>query len=165
MKFETPAGGISSNHFVKLKDKEKIVGLFRGDPFTFRDHWTGQRSEVCPGSTDCPRCAKNEKSKFRFHINFLTQDNHVWTPKIFAGGWTVFQSLKALHEGDYDLEKTKVSINRSGTGTDTSYNILPSRDWQLSEGEDMALKSVTLLSLNPKEFETVQVVEVDEIPF
>lgn len=118
------SGGIDGKHFVKLKDRESIVGVFRGDPHDFRQHWVNNRSSICSGS-ECKLCADKNKNTFRFRVNFITKENEVYVAKVFEQGWTVYEQLKALHEGDYPLDKTIVRITRSGTGQQTTYTIIP----------------------------------------
>lgn len=172
MKFESnESKGLGSQSFIKLKDKERISGVFAGDPFTFRDHWTGQRGEMCTANGGvCKHCENGNKPKFRFHLNFITKDQGGgYVPKIFAGGWTVYSSLKLLNE-EYDLSNTIVSITRNGNGTDTTYLIMPTKESKVSEALQAELAKIQLLELDPSkatpqspkgEFGT----NTDEIPF
>ncbi len=124
-KKNSETGGTSGKHFVKLKDKESIVGVFRGDPYDFRQHWVGSKSQVCTG-TDCAECAKKNKAGFRFRLNFITRDpNGKFVAQIFEQGWNVYENLRSLHESDYDLERTILRITRNGVEKQTSYTIVP----------------------------------------
>lgn len=151
MKFEVGSSGLGSENFVKLKDKEKVVGIFRGDPFTFRQHWIGNRPQTCSGN-DCAVCKKGEsKAVFRFNLNFITRDeNNQHVAKIFQGGWKLYQTLKALHESDYDLEKTIVTITRNGSDTNTTYTILPAKEHAVSVDLEKKLTGIALLDVNPE---------------
>ncbi len=147
MKFESVAS--DNSIFVKLKDGQKITGVFRGEVFTFRDHWTSGKSQRCTGTDDCVQCEKGKAAKFRFHLNFLTVENGDWVAKIFGGGKKIYQMLKGLHESDYDLEKTIVSIIRHGsTKDDTTYTILPIKDNQVTPEREAILSKVKLLDLD-----------------
>lgn len=120
-------GGEDSKSFLKLKDKESVRGVFRGDPYDFKKHWTGTRSEVCLGQ-GCALCAADpgKKPSFRFRINILVKDEKgAYVSKIFEQGWTVYLQLADLHKV-YPLDKTVMRITRSGSGqNDTHYSILP----------------------------------------
>jgi hypothetical protein len=120
--------GIGSGVFLRLKDGERIQGVFQGDPHIFRQHWIGKRSVICSGKTECEHCKAGDKPKFRFRINFLTKMDGVWLAKVFEQGYGTYLDLKEMHESSYDLQTTFVSLSRSGEKTDTRYRVLPVRD-------------------------------------
>lgn len=127
MKFDqNPATGTGSENFVRLKNGESVRGVFRGEPFTFYNHWTGKKSEPCTGP-GCSFCSADSRPRFRFRLSFVVrEDNGNLVPKIFEQGAKVYETLKGLHESDYNLEKTILKITRQGTGlNDTVYTILP----------------------------------------
>lgn len=141
-------GGIDSKHFVKLKnDKDSIVGIFRGEPHLFRQHWINKRSFLCSENSECEHCKSKNKSTFRFRINFITKENNVYVAKVFEQGFTVYGLLKSLHETDYPLEKTVLRITRSGTGQDTTYTILPIPKGEVTPELEKMLASVQLHDL------------------
>jgi hypothetical protein len=149
MKFETDSVSGLAGKFVKLDDKQKIQGVFRGDPKSFRKHWVNNRTQECPG-VGCVLCKDGEKSSFRFRINFVTKDEAgAFQAKVFEGGWKMYQALKALHEGDYNLEKTVVVITRNGKGTDTTYTILPAKQHEITPETEKLLSQVQLVALDP----------------
>src|SRR3984957_4152989 len=119
MKFRSEAGLPSSggaNNFLKLKDRESAEGVFRGELCEFFILWEGNKSKIVPeGVPD---------SKFRFRINFVIKEGSVYVPKIFEQGIIVYKQLSALHD-EYSLPETVVKITRNGTGTDTTYSLLP----------------------------------------
>lgn len=112
---EMPTGGGSKN-FLKLKDKESISGIFRGDIHEFFVLWEGGKSQTVEEGVPGAR--------FRFRVNFVTKEGSAFVAKIFEQGLTVYQQLAELHT-EYDLEQTTVKITRNGTGTDTTYSLLP----------------------------------------
>ena len=115
--------GGSQDLFVKLKDKESIVGVFRGQPYEFRIHWVDKRSKPC--LPPCELCDQKVKFSFQFRLNFITRVSGNWVAKILEKGSVVYDSLKQLNE-DYPLEKYAVRIIRSGSQmNDTVYTILP----------------------------------------
>lgn len=140
--------GIDSKHFVKLKDKDSIVGVFRGDPYDFKQHWVGDRSQVCQAkSGPCPECEKKNKPGFRFRLNFVTKENGLFLAKIFEQGWNVYEQLKALHQGDYKLDKTIVRITRNGMGKQTSYTIIPIPKGDVTPAIEKDISSIKLHDL------------------
>lgn len=107
-------GGAS---YVKLKDGEKIHGIFRGDLHEFYAVWKdGKPTEVPEGTPG---------AGFRFRINFVVKEGSVYVPKVFEQGVTVYKALAELN-GIYPLEKTLVQISRRGNSiNDTEYTIMP----------------------------------------
>jgi hypothetical protein len=127
MRFDAPADilGSDSNIFIKLpKDGDSIRGVFRGNPFHFRQHWKNKKSTVCKGK-DCPECAIGIDSVFRFRINFITFENTEYVVKVFEQSKKVYLSLKTLQEDGYNLEQTPVKITRQGVDQQTNYLISP----------------------------------------
>lgn len=130
MQFRDDVSSESGKNFLKLKnDKDSAVGIFRGNPHDFRQHWikNGQNntSKECKGD-GCEYCQQGIKSVFRFRINFVMYDSQQgYFSKVFEQGLTVYETLRGLHQGGYDLEKTLVKITRNGTGNNTTYLIMP----------------------------------------
>lgn len=135
MKFPDAGGGKGSSGggggtFLKLKDGDRIKGVFRGDPAIFRQHFikADMKSYLCPGKADCSHCKAGDKSKFRFRLNFLTQEDNVWVAKVFEQGYGTYLELKEMHESEYDLPSSCVILSRSGEGTDTRYRVTPAKN-------------------------------------
>lgn len=151
MKFPSVGGeGSQAGLFVRLKSGEKVLGVFRGEPKIFRQHWVGGRSSVCVGKDTCELCQAADKPAFRFRLNFLTRTDGIWMAKIFEQGYGVYQDLKALHEADYNLEETMVSITRVGEGKDTRYGIIPMRgNASMTPEHFQALAKIPLNDLTP----------------
>ena len=142
MKFKSdlPETGSGSNNFLKLKDKESVVGIFRGEPRDFFAMWDGKKYvEV---AEDDPN------GFFRFKINFVVKEGSNYVAKIFENGSQVYKQLAELHT-EYDLQETTVKITRNGTGTDTSYSILPLLKTPPSKETLAFLKKLELLPLEP----------------
>lgn len=135
-------------NFLKLTDGDSVRGVFRGNPSEFKQHWVDNKSIHC-GSTEnspCELCKKGDRPNFRFRINFIMNENGVFSSKIFEQGAKVYRALQALHQ-DYNLEKTTVKITRSGTGTKTSYSILPTPNGNLSPDLETKISQVPLKDL------------------
>ena len=149
MKFKdlTSSGG---KNFLRMKPGDEIRGVFRGDPVDFRQHWKQgeSRGYVCPGRETCDRCKAGEKSAFRFRINFVVKENAVYVAKVFEQGKASYEALKALHQ-DYNLEANTMKIRRVGSGTDTTYSILPVPKGEVSEEFLKAMETLKLNALSP----------------
>lgn len=101
--------------FLKLKDGDKVYGVFKGDIYEYHQIWAEKK--VVPAGT--PGAA------FRFRINFIVKDGASYVAKVLEQGGTVYDFLKDLNES-YPLETTVVEIKRTGSGKDdTRYSILP----------------------------------------
>lgn len=155
MKFKELPAEVSGGLFVKLDSGDSIIGVFRGEPYDYRQHWIGNRSETCMGGSSgdqCKHCAKGERTSFKFRINFMVKEGAGYSAKIFEQGRRVYDSLKGLH-ADYDLEQTVVKITRQGSGQkDTTYTVLPVPKGALSKEAQDALSKIKLHDLvNPIE--------------
>lgn len=141
MKFRTemPDTGGSGGVFVRLKDKESITGVFRGDIYEFFQLWKpGAKPEIVAEGTP--------KASFRFRLNFIVKENDVYTAKIFENNSSTYKKLAAL-AGEYELDDVTVKITRDGEGLDTEYSVLPLLKLKVSE----AVKAVVLLPLGHQE--------------
>lgn len=129
-----------SKNYVKLKDGESVRGVFIGDMFTFHIKWINGKSVESDN--------KDPDAKTRFKCNFaMVDDQGQLTAKVWEFAYSVFEQLKAINS-EYPLETTKVKISRMGTGTDTTYQILP-----LVSPKDLLTKpqldAINALPLNP----------------
>lgn len=142
MQFRTdlPESGGSKN-FLKLKDKEHVSGIFMGELHEFFVQWEGGKSRVVPeGAPD---------AKFRFRVNFVAKEGAVYVPKIFEQGLTVYRQLAELNE-EYGLDQIVVKVTRNGTGTDTTYSLLPLLKQTITKEVMAHLKTIELLPLEAK---------------
>lgn len=151
MKFDANKGSALGKHFISLKDGEKVKGVLRGEPVTFRTHWENNRSSVCDG-TDCEKCKAGNKATFRFRLNMIVADeNGKPEAKVLEQGWKFYGMLADLNE-EYPLDKNYVTISRKGKGmNDTVYSILPIKDKTVSEETEKKLSDVKLLPLSPND--------------
>lgn len=127
--------------FIKLKDGEKILGVFRGDLYEFFQVW--ESKEVFDHPT--------KGASFRFRVNFITKDGTAYVAKVLEQGATVYNMLKDLNE-TYPLEETVVEVRRMGsTKDDTRYSILPVPPKnQPTEASWKIINSVKLIDLKHK---------------
>lgn len=158
----------TGKYFLRLKSGDSVKGVFRGEPYDFKQHWVNQRGSVCEGD-GCPHCKEGKKPSFRFRLNFVLSENGAMVAKIFEQGWMVYESLRSLHGADYDLEKTVVQITRHGSGQDTTYSVIPLQGakGQVTEGFEKQLGAVALHNLiSPTEDAAGDFAESDDgVPF
>jgi hypothetical protein len=150
-------GNGGSQNFLRLKDKETVTGVFRGDIHELFVLWeNGKSREVTPGT---------QGAKFRFRVNFVLKDGANYVPKIFEQGLVVYRQLADLH-AEYDLPNTVVKITRNGTGTDTTYTIMPVKNSAIPKETAKYLSTLELLPLEPKtEQKAPSIDENEEIAF
>lgn len=122
-------GSLEGGVFLKLKDGEKVKGIFVGDPQIFRLHWPkGENSSPCAGKETCAKCKAGDKPKFRFRINFLTKADDAWVAKVWEQSYGIYLDLKEMHENAYPLPTTLVTVSRTGENQETRYRIMPVKD-------------------------------------
>lgn len=154
MRFRDISSGIGK-HLLKLKAGEEVRGAFRGDPVDFRQHWSNNRGVMCTGPATCELCKAGEKSAFRFRINFIVNENGAYVAKIFEQGRAVYEALKALHL-DYDLTKNTMKIRRHGSGTETTYAIVPLPNGLIGDEMEKKFKAIQLHQLAATQNEPVE---------
>ncbi len=135
-------GNGGGNLFIKLKAKESVSGVFRGEPRFFCTKWIGGKSFE---TTDDDPDAKD-----RFRMNFVVKENGVYVAKIYEASGMTYDDLYTLEAQGYELHKTIVSITRHGDGKNTRYTFTPLPNGVLAEGETTKLLSVSLKDLEGK---------------
>lgn len=156
MKFNKDLAESIGGNFLKLKDKESVYGMFRGDPREYNSLFVdGKGAEVPPGTPG---------SKFRFRINFLLKVGDEYQMKIIENGATFYNQMADLND-EYPLETTVVKITRKGSGRDdTSYSILPILNATVSAETKAKLDAIPMFPLTPT-METPKTPDADGIPF
>lgn len=159
---QAPSG---SGHFLRLKDKETVRGVFVGDVHHFYTKWKNGKSLPCD--------EKDPEGNPRFKCNFVYHDETQGqlVVKVWEFAYAVFEILKGINE-DYPLEKTKLKITRNGTGTNTTYMVLPlvGEKEALTANQIAAINNMPLHDLKKKEKgsqggDTPMPSADDEIPF
>jgi hypothetical protein len=151
MMFRPRPKSLGRDNFLKLSDREEVTGVFRGDIYTFRRHWTGQASVECSGET-CPICQTDPENRpaFRFRVNFVTNKDGQWFAKIFEGGGELYDSLVNL-DRKFDLSKTAVEITRRGLKQNTKYDVIPLTNMQITKEMEAKIRSIQLHALSAEE--------------
>lgn len=130
--------------YLKIKDGERVRGVFKGNPHEFGRIGWGKDSKVVPFGT--------EGSTDRFLINFIVKEGASYVAKVWERGNTQYNEIKDLNE-KYPLEETVVEIKRVGSGKDdTRYSILPlPPKEQPGEAGWKVINAVKLVDIWPKE--------------
>jgi len=102
--------------FLKLKDGESVVGVFRGEIYEFHTKWINNKS--IPASPDDP------EAKTRFRANIIVPVNGKPVAKIFEFSYPVFEQMAMINKIKGDITKVKTHIARMGEGTSTKYMLM-----------------------------------------
>lgn len=103
----------SGGSFIKLKDGDEVVGVFRGEPHTFYQEF---KSKI-----EYPY--KVAGASFKFRVNFVVKEKDGYVAKILQGGATLAEQISACRE-EYGLD-CAYKIKRKGSGKeDTVYSVL-----------------------------------------
>lgn len=118
-----------SKHIIRLKDKESVVGVFRGELREYYQHWFGPGTQpaICVDRRTCEHCAAKVKSSYRFRANIAVPSSTPGTyeMKIFEGGRTIYDQLAEIATV-YNVKEHAVKLSRSGAGlNDTTYSVMP----------------------------------------
>lgn len=150
MIFTPRSKGLGKENFLTLNDKEEVTGIFKGEIYTYKRHWSNNRSQECLGQ-DCPFCKADPENypSFRFRVNFITTKDGQWCAKIFEGGGELYDLLTTL-DRKCDLTKTIVEITRQGLKQNTKYMILPLVNQPITKEIEAKINSVSLLPLSSK---------------
>ena len=143
-------GGGGKLNWLKIAGGQSVSGVFVGEPLIFYVHDKGmnQGYSICAGD-GCEECARGEKKSFKFRINFVTKENGIMVAKVFEKGVRVYKTMAAVN-ADYPLDQWMVKISREGAGKDdTTYNIMPLPNGELTEAQIEALSSVEMNDLTP----------------
>ena len=109
-------------------NKIRIVSEFKD----YGSHFMGKGipSLVCIGKEDCQACKKEDNPKVQFLGWVLDRaDGEV---KLLRAGYQIFSLLGQLAESEeygFDvIPKYDITINKTGEGLQTKYNVLPGRE-------------------------------------
>lgn len=137
MKFRDDIDSGGPSNYVKLKDKESIAGVLRGEPYECSVLWENKVKTEVPDGT--------HGAKFNFKINFIVKEGTSYVAKVLEGGAQIYKQLAALSK-QWELEETVVIIGRDGTGLETEYTVMPAPPKQQPTKE--ALEFIKTIELN-----------------
>lgn len=142
------ATGGGGSLFARYDDKGSLLGVFRGDPVVYKKHGWGKTELLCEGG-ECDACHGGDRAKQRFRINLIVEEGGQQVAKIFEGGVTVYQQLRALHDEGYNLEQTRLKVSKAGSGTDTTYTVMPAAK-AITKDELALVAKVPLKDVRPR---------------
>lgn len=142
MKFRDDIKTGGPTNIVKLKDKESIAGVPRGEPYECYVLWENKvKTEVDPGTSG---------AKFHFRINFVVKEGSSYVAKILEGGAQIYKQLATLSK-EWDLPETVIIISREGTDLDTEYTVMPAPPKQQPSKESLEfIQTIELNELAPQ---------------
>lgn len=139
MKFTKRAvsnGDGGGNHFLRLKDGDKVNVVCRGEIYEFQTKWENGKSLVV-----------TEGGKPRFRMNAIVHEEGRFISKIWEFGVKIYNQLADIHEV-YPLDKSKLRVSRIGSTKDnTTYNILPIVNEPIPPKVQKEIDAVELLML------------------
>jgi hypothetical protein len=151
----------NSVRYLWIKDGEEATVRFLDvEPVTFFEHSlrVGGRFEekTCSGEDDCLACKRGIPRRWKAAYNvidrreFKGKDGTVYvdTVKIYKVGKQVFEQIDRV-DRKYDLEDCEISIERSGGGLDTTYQLLPEPSSELSQEDKLKDKIDLVKALQP----------------
>lgn len=160
-------GGDGPSNYLKIKDGESVTGILVGKPHVYYQVGFGPTAQVVgPG-----------EGKQRFRHNFIVREGDGYVAKVWEFGPKIYDTLAALEDSGWDLDKTLLTVSRTGsTKENTKYTVTPNK----KEPTAQALKEIAKLELNtlePKAFQseiekpknhapqTTEIQDDEEIPF
>jgi hypothetical protein len=151
---------------LSLKDGESKVGVFRGEPFQFYQHWVNGRTFPCSlkSPAGCEHCKAGNKGSWKFRINFIVLEEGQFVAKVFDGGGKLYDQIVALGK-EYDLSTYKMKISRTGTTKDnTVWSAMPAKDGAIPPSELALIEKVQLTKLDDVEADA-PAAATDSVPF
>ena len=121
--------------------------------YSFRSHYIKKerKSYDCTGDVStCKWCQLGNRSGGKWAYMVLVRDEKAPAIKVMEAGWSIFETILNLaKDKDYgDPRGYDLKITRKGTGTDTSYTVIPGKDTKFNDKEDKLVSGQGLA--NPK---------------
>lgn len=146
-----------------------VIRVLDEEPFSFWSHWLQkqQTSVTCPGK-DCPICGVIAQMKANKETPIYTSSKRhairVWNyvtnqMEVMIQGKNFFQQLLTLHKEVGDITGYDIKVVRKGTGTDTTYTLLPSAPKPFEITEGVSDVDLTDLLKAPTKEEIIQLME------
>lgn len=130
------------SRWLRITEEEPISGVFRGDFYSYRQHWTPKGGVICAENAGCFRCDSNPPIP-RFALNFLIKNGDGFEPKILEVPQKAFKAiLQQLNQHGFDAI---YRIERLGSGANTAYSVTHASD--LSEEEKAGIEACELHKL------------------
>ena len=156
--------------YTKFENGNTAIRILDDEPFSFWQHWfqNQQTSITCPGK-DCPVCniIKQMKANKEKPIYNSSQRHaiRIWNyatnqMEVMIQGKVFFSQLHDLLKEVGDLRTYDIKVIRKGSGTDTTYNLLPSAPSEfVLEGKEISDVDFEELFKSPTHDEILQLME------
>lgn len=130
------SGGASEKTpYTKFENGATLIRILDDEPYSFWQHWLAKQntSVLCMGK-GCPICdvIKQMKAEGLAPIYNSTQRHaiRIWNyttakMEVLIQGRTFFSQLLTLHKEVGDIRGYDIKCIRKGSGTDTTYTLLP----------------------------------------
>lgn len=137
----------TESQWLKFEEGTTTIRLL-SHSYHFVNHYLKgeNKSYDCTGQAEtCQWCQKNIPQRQRWSYVVLVRGDAL-AVKIVEIGWTIFETILNLSKDeDYgDPRKYDLKITRTGTGTDTSYTVIPGKETKFNEKELALLESKSL---------------------
>lgn len=130
---------IGTENFLRLKDRQEVKGIFRGQPLIIYQKWPkGGRKETF--------LTPEPGTKPRYLMNVVIHDGQKFVSKVFEMAGATYEILFKIAE-HIPLEKTKIVIARIGSDTATKYSLIALAHEPLSPAQLAEIDSVQLQPL------------------
>lgn len=131
----TKKEGADKIPYTSFKEGNTLIRVIDNEPYSFWSHWLNkqQTSVTCLGK-DCPICDVIAEQKANKQTptygNSKRHAIRIWNHEtkqmeILIQGTGFFSQLLTLHREVDDITKYDIKVRRSGSGTDTTYMLLP----------------------------------------
>ena len=132
--------------YTKFNEGSTVIRVLDDEPYSFWQHWIGtaKTAATCRGK-DCPICNVIAQDKAnRVTPRFSNSQRHamrIWNyatneMEIMIQGRKFMNQLLTLNREVGDLKTYDVKVIRSGSGTDTTYSVLPMAESEFEHSED-----------------------------
>lgn len=155
--------------YAKFENGNNLIRILDKEPYSFWQHWLPQQktSVSCMGK-DCPICniihqqkQNNETPKYNSTQRHAIRIYNYTTKKmeVLIQGRTFFGQLLDLHKEVGDLTTYDLKIIRKGSGTDTTYTMIPAAPSEFKFWDDCSEVNIPELLKAPTKEQMLQLME------
>lgn len=158
----TPREATEKTPYTSFKEGNTVIRVIDNEPYSFWSHWMQkqQTSVTCLGK-DCPICDVIAEQKANKQTptygNGKRHAIRIWNREtnqmeVLIQGTKFFSQLLTLHKEVDDITKYDIKVRRTGSGTDTTYMLLPQQPADFDHAADLTeVDMAELFAPKPKE--------------
>jgi hypothetical protein len=132
--------------YTKFENGSTMIRVLDNEPYSFWSHWLNkQQTSVTCLTKDCPICSIIAQMKANketpIYTSTMRHAIRIWNyttnqMEIMIQGKVFFSQLLTLHKEVGDITSYDIKVVRKGSGTDTTYTLLPSAptDFKITDG-------------------------------